>query len=565
MASSRSRTLRGLVLVASMPCMAACDGVGDSPLVADGGRLSDVGPPLADRGASDAGLAGADVVQSVPDAGPDARRPGPDAAVPFPDASIPLDAAVPFPDASIPLDAAVPFPDASIPLDAATPDLGPNTTAFVRVPTPGRWAVSNTSSFPVTALVLEDVEVRNGQAFIGRLSVELSGLGPLLAGVDLPVADDGTLVLEVADFPDAGTRARLEARIRAPDFLCGTFSAELPDGTLPRTQFGARLEGSRFPPAASCDGVVCGGSPWPSRVCSPTCGVCPGGFFCDAERVHADEPMPPVCWPGDGCPVRVAACQVGASCGVLELATVCQFGGHAAEGAPCEVAVRGVGTPCEAGLVCHEQRCSVPCDPANPCGAPEVCGRLELESWGFGLCVGECDVVTGEACDAGLVCHLERRYGAIVGICRPDQGGVAVGAACDPDAQDCRPGLLCDQPQGRAAAVCHVPCTRAAPVTCRADETCADGGLFFSDLWGLCRSTCDPMGANTCSPGEACGTLSVAESEDGSIRYRGTCLPAADLIGEGGNCRGGGGLCGPGLVCRAMGHPRRGIQQCVVP
>jgi hypothetical protein len=523
---------------------------------------------------------------------PDAAAPGTsDAAGPEPDGSVwPPDAAGPEPDGSVwPPDAAGPEPDGSVwppdaaglepdgsvsPPDAALlPDQGPATTAFVRVPVHGIWPVTRAdSSFPVSALALEDVTDRDGRAFIGRLSVLFSGIIPaddvwLVVAENVAIAEDGSLVVETEDLPVPGIRGRLEARVRAPDFLCGTLSADRGPMGLLRTGFGARLEGSRFPPAAGCAGVVCGGARWPQRVCSTTCGTCPAEFYCDPARVHADEPLPPVCWPGDGCPDRPAACPAGSSCGVVELATICQAGGEAMVGEPCVVAVHGAGTPCAAGLICHEGRCFEPCDDAGGCGEFAVCGRATLDAWGFGICVAECDVVTGDGCEVGQVCRPEMHYEVVVGVCRDAGGDALEGAACDPERPECHTPLICDQPTGARAPLCHVPCLLDQPAACGAGEQCNGSGLFRNARWGVCRSLCDPLGANTCPAGEACGTLFIAQGADGAYWGEGTCLPEGDLLGVGRDCDPWppldySPLCGPGLRC--TGRPPHAMA-CYAP
>jgi hypothetical protein len=494
---------------------------------------------------------------------PDAAAPGPrDAALLWPDARPP------------PSDAAGLVPDGIVaPQDAAPrPDQGPATTAFVRVPVHGVWPVARSDPrVPLTALTLEDVTVREGQVFIGRLTALFSmefpaGDWPIVAE-DVAIAEDGAFRVETEDQPLPGIRGRLEARVRAPDFLCGTLSVDLgPDGLL-RTRFGARIEGSRFPPADGCEGVVCGGARWPERICSPTCGVCPAEFYCDPARVHADEPMPPVCWPGDGCPERPAACPEDSSCGVVDLATICQAGGEARVGEPCVVGVQGGEVPCAAGLICHEGRCFAPCDDEGACGAFALCGRVTLDAWGFGICVTECDVVTGDRCEAGQACRPEIRYEVAAGVCRDGGGDAPEGAACDLEQPGCHPPLVCDRPTGARSPRCHAPCLLDRPAACGAGEQCSGSGLFPNARWGVCRSLCDPMGANPCPVGEACGTLFILERADGTFWGEGTCLPEEDLLGEGENCSPRPPLeyiplCGPGLRC--IGRPP-GPMACYAP
>ena len=195
-----------------------------------------------------------------------------------------------------------------------------------------------------------------------------------------------------------------------------------------------------------------------ARACDP-------GFFC----VHVPQQRPNVgrCQEGDGCRPGVDGdCPPERPyCHLKGGATVCTEVGAIGRGLDC-VSDQDIPQPCEAGLVCNNSVCQVPCTPGEENDCPDegrcadISDRTGVDS---GLCgPRNCNWFTGEGCEANQKCSYSiRSDGVLVGSCTLLSGaGNGNGAPCETgtdrdgdgtrDAGDnCAQGLYCVGPPGR--------------------------------------------------------------------------------------------------------------------
>ena len=245
---------------------------------------------------------------------------------------------------------------------------------------------------------------------------------------------------------------------------------------------------------------------------------------------------------------------------------ICIPAGEKTLGVACETV-----DDCASGLLCFDGECKTVCSSDAGCtAADERCvGDTDPDflNAGAGVCELGCDSYSTGQCAAGTGCFP---FTATDGICVPDNGTGAPGAACTAatfdmagnlltPASGCLGGLACVN-FGEGVATCVASCNGAAASQTAMDATCptANGAQF-------CFNLADP-GEESSNSGICLDQCSVADygadrcTADGfnCAPFRGerhVCLPGGDLaVGEA--CTGGD--CAEGSYC-LLGGDEAGI------
>jgi hypothetical protein len=141
---------------------------------------------------------------------------------------------------------------------------------------------------------------------------------------------------------------------------------------------------------------------------------------------------------------------------------------------------------------------------------------------------------SGTPCATGTTCapvfDSTRAY-AGANDCYPDNGGTAVGMACDLTMGGCTFDAACVP--GAGGGTCDPFCIIGGAATCRSGQSCID--LGFGMNLGACVATCPTVGATTgCPSGQICDALTQSDN---------VCFSDCTLGGTA--CTGAGEFCSP--------------------
>lgn len=234
------------------------------------------------------------------------------------------------------------------------------------------------------------------------------------------------------------------------------------------------------------------------------------------------------------CPARCTAYQtVGMPCGETGLSAqvcapnlICQSGtcralpargaactGSCAEGLVCRVLVDAGGSTCEPPVP-SGGACNVPVECVSGLCSGGIC-RDRAAAMG-----DRCEIRT--QCPAGLGCHDTTPGGVVVSVCVPD---LDLGAACDPEASRCGPGLQCSG-TGSAARCVYAEPEAGQPCNmgnCASGLACVMGTCqTLAALGARCDAT-QPFG--TCASPGYCGLDGVCR---GPAALGGACRPGVE-------------------------------------
>ncbi|MCA9518188.1 MAG: hypothetical protein KC635_24790, partial [Myxococcales bacterium] len=244
----------------------------------------------------------------------------------------------------------------------------------------------------------------------------------------------------------------------------------------------------------------------------------------DAGRCElCDGELDCPCLEGDACTSGTCTagtcldCEAGAIDCACQAGDVCDAGGRCASGV-CEVCPAG-----EAGCPCAET------DPA--CGDGLVCMNdvCAAETCDEGT-VG-CPCASDDTCDDGLGCHDDN----MCYTCAAD----AVGCSCDPAADGCSNGLLCDGDAGSETCREELTCETAG---CAANQLCTEdavgvdarclaacaGGYHWNEMTQQCdeasNANCLDGDPNSIADACALGNRACVEKTSTVDAHCGDCL-----------------------------------------
>lgn len=220
-------------------------------------------------------------------------------------------------------------------------------------------------------------------------------------------------------------------------------------------------------------------------------GNCPLGSYCfgDVDPAGPTDPttgalLDGACVPGDcdGSIFDADACEGVASgdvtctadtCTCLPIAngaSFCISAGTAAEGEPCGLDTSDAppaSDSCEAGLVCFDNVCTIPCDLTadGGCGEGETClEAIDTTTRNQpGICGVECEAFSAGDCGEGNACEsVLGRFDINAWMCLPAGDAVAEGETCvsssNSFAGNCAEGLLCLQDTEDGPSTCQAAC-----------------------------------------------------------------------------------------------------------
>lgn len=366
-----------------------------------------------------------------------------------------------------------------------------------------------------------------------------------------PECDAELLCLEVAT-------PYLERRCVRPG--CGVVEGapSCPDGSVCRPLDALGLYGAC---RALCDPLDDDGPCAPDEVCAPLCGPPGSGAACGVPGGPPLGALGGLCEPSGtgvappvGAPCPNGACAPGAFCLNGRCMQACSPGAEAPAPGSCPASNLCSAVPDAAGAA--KTVCAAPCNlwgDGAPCPGGDLCAPVPgggrcLPPGPYAAGVDEpCNAGPPYACGSGLGCAplapvhtatcrplcLASAGPGEEGACPPGErcfrmyGGMdpgwspygTCGVACDPFAESCPPGLVCEpldrEPSGALVGQCFYADSGAPGQPCKS----ADPGWYHGCAPGLtctpspsgasaCRPQCDPQsevtGVGACEPGTTC-------------------------------------------------------------